>query len=959
MAYKFQVGDSRLGGALYQEGAISGSSTEHIVGAATYGATIAATGSVTAGTSFIIGSADLNETDMEKLDGITNGTVAANKAVVADGSRDVVNVNQLGIASMANNWTNASRTVADMGIVTTMDLNGGTIDGVNIGAASAGTGKFSTCDATTDFTVGGTVITNNQLADDGDFTMDIAGDLILSADGGNVTMHDGTSTIFDFNVDDTTLTIHDDQDTGDKVVMTMAQHGAFTIETTDDDAAAANIQITADGTAELAGTTVTLDSAGDIVLSADGDNITMDDGTTTIFDFDVADPAFKIMDDAQVANYCSIAVGANGATTITTVDADAAAANLIITADGTVDIDSAGALTLDSGAAINLEPAAGSAVLIDGTVSIDGGAVTGVTTLAASSNITTTAGMISGSLALKGLQLTIGDSTIVSKLKAIQNVTTINASSTITGGTLTDGTFSANAGGLTGVASLAATANIDIGSHSFTAQTLISDVATGTPPLTVSSATNVPNLNASSLDGATFAAPGTIGGTTPGAATFAALTATSGDFSDGNIVNVGDLNCDSVSVDDAAQGLTIDFSGGNTTKNEMVLKDNVGNALAIVESTNVYMQFDTTDGAEVIKYEKALRMEDDVKLEFGTGADASIEYDENGTDELRFAGAAVTFEQAVTFDGAVTLGNATGDDLTNVGRWVGDFVPKTDSAIDLGTSALQFAEAHIDHGYIDAITATGTSTLTTVDINGGAIDGTIIGANSVAAGSFSTVGATGKVSLTGQSKGTVQLDVSGDVRVTGNMIVSGSKIIHSTSHLLVGDPVIGLGYSAVGTGSAGDRGIVMGLSGENATSMFWDENESQFAFCSTTSIPTDTAIVVAAYSDLRVKDLTCNSVAGSVLQDINLIGDEAGTLAAGFNAASADLTAARAWTLPASPTVGQIVYVKAAENCSDTLTVTITRAGAQTIDGATTAVLQSPNAAVGLCFIAANTWAIF
>ncbi len=41
------------------------------------------TGSITAGTSFIIGSADLNETDMEKLDGITNGTAAANKALVA------------------------------------------------------------------------------------------------------------------------------------------------------------------------------------------------------------------------------------------------------------------------------------------------------------------------------------------------------------------------------------------------------------------------------------------------------------------------------------------------------------------------------------------------------------------------------------------------------------------------------------------------------------------------------------------------------------------------------------------------------------------------------------------------------------------------------------------------------------------------------------------------------------
>ena len=44
-------------------------------------------------------------------------------------------------------------------------------------------------------------------------------------------------------------------------------------------------------------------------------------------------------------------------------------------------------------------------------------------------------------------------------------------------------------------------ANIDIGSYSLTAQTLVSDVSTGTAPLTVSSTTAVSNLNADLLDG--------------------------------------------------------------------------------------------------------------------------------------------------------------------------------------------------------------------------------------------------------------------------------------------------------------------------------------------------------------------------------------------------------------------------------------------------------------------------
>ena len=42
---------------------------------------------------------------------------------------------------------------------------------------------------------------------------------------------------------------------------------------------------------------------------------------------------------------------------------------------------------------------------------------------------------------------------------------------------------------------------------------------------------------------------------------------------------------------------------------------------------------------------------DDKKIQFGSGQDATIEYDENGTDQLRFAGAAAIFEQDVTLSG--------------------------------------------------------------------------------------------------------------------------------------------------------------------------------------------------------------------------------------------------------------------------------------------------------------------
>ena len=91
-------------------------------------------------------------------------------------------------------------------------------------------------------------------------------------------------------------------------------------------------------------------------------------------------------------------VGTNGTLDIVTTDTAAAAANIQITADGTVDIDSAGVLTLDSGAGINLEPAAGSAILLDGTISVDAGVVTGATSITSTAFVGDLTGDVTGTL---------------------------------------------------------------------------------------------------------------------------------------------------------------------------------------------------------------------------------------------------------------------------------------------------------------------------------------------------------------------------------------------------------------------------------------------------------------------------------------------------------------------------------------------------------------------------------
>jgi len=66
-------------------------------------------------------------------------------------------------------------------------------------------------------------------------------------------------------------------------------------------------------------------------------------------------------------------------------------------------------------------------------------------------------------------------------------------------------------------------------------------------------------------------------------------------------------------------------------------------------------------------------------------------------------------------------------------------------------------------------------------------------------------------------------------------------------------------------------------------------------------------------------------------------------------------------TLPASPSVGQSVKVKASSDCSDARFITINRAGSQTIDGATGIRLESPFAAVELVYVddTSKLWRVF
>jgi hypothetical protein len=74
--------------------------------------------------------------------------------------------------------------------ISKVDIDGGAIDGTAIGASSHSTGKFTTCDATTDFTIGGTVITDNTITDDGTLSIVATTAITLDANTSLAAGHD-------------------------------------------------------------------------------------------------------------------------------------------------------------------------------------------------------------------------------------------------------------------------------------------------------------------------------------------------------------------------------------------------------------------------------------------------------------------------------------------------------------------------------------------------------------------------------------------------------------------------------------------------------------------------------------------------------------------------------------------------------------------------------------------------
>ncbi len=152
---------------------------------------ITSTGVIT-GTGFTIGSAVINEADLEKIDDITDGTAAANKAVVLDGSKNVSGVGTIG-----------SGAITSTGVVT------GT--GFTIGSAAINEAELETIDGVT----AGTVAASKALVVDGNRDL---------ATLRNVTL-DGTLVADDITISNATIST-----TGSNTDIILDPHGTGDID---------------------------------------------------------------------------------------------------------------------------------------------------------------------------------------------------------------------------------------------------------------------------------------------------------------------------------------------------------------------------------------------------------------------------------------------------------------------------------------------------------------------------------------------------------------------------------------------------------------------------------------------------------------------------------------------------------------------------------------------------------
>lgn len=266
-----------------------------------------------------------SSTELNYVDITTLGTAEASKAITVDASSQV---------------DASSITFTDLGTVTTVDINGGTLDGVTIGGASAGAGTFTSLDCTD----GAFAISNLDIDGGTDIGAALVdSDLLIIDDGANgtnrktalsrvktyietsaLTFENSAGQIFqgdEGNAGSLYLKADQGDDAGDSWEFSVADGGVLTFSNDIDVKGTYVPHVTLTPNATASSSTALF--AGDVTVNGDlivnGDTTTLNTSTLTVEDLNIV-----------VANGAANSAAANGAgitidganATITWVDAN-------------------------------------------------------------------------------------------------------------------------------------------------------------------------------------------------------------------------------------------------------------------------------------------------------------------------------------------------------------------------------------------------------------------------------------------------------------------------------------------------------------------------------------------------------------------------------------------------------------------------------------------------------------
>ena len=306
---------------------------------------------------------------------------------------------------------------------------------------------------------------------------------------------------------------------------------------------------------------------------------------------------------------------------------------------------------------------------------------------------------------------------------------------------------------------------------------------------------------------------------------------------------------------------------------------------------------------------------------------------------------------------------------TNLLSSIGDI-----AAVDLSGSDV-VAGKSVLLGQNGNIGATGHTDLITLSTNSVVVEGAISGAlsisgKSVLLGQNGNIGAVGDADLLALA--TNSLTVNGAVGATG--AISGSSTL-----TIVGAANFGAAaYASIA--ADGDLAAVAGtftgaisgsstlsaagnvqLDGADDSAAFVAADDVYFRDAGSGQMRRDSwsDIMEVTAGDGITNTSGVLSVAGTQNIDVDTIGNASRQLTSmGINYATASITANRTFTLPTSPSSGDVIYVKFA-GFSGGKHAVISGSGMQLIDGATAITASSAYASVSLVYVASDVWRIF